>query len=76
MFSMEKCINKVKDTLDKDFRIVANWFYEKFMVLSSKKCHFMCIGRDGENETFTFKDAYCKNSKEEVILGRTIDSSQ
>ena len=29
----------------------------------------MCIGRDGENETFTFKDVCYKNSKEEVIVG-------
>ena len=34
----------------------------------------MCIGRDVENETFTFKDVCYKNSKEEVILQITIDS--
>ena len=44
------------------------------MVLNSKKCYFMCIGRDVKNETFTFKDACYKNSKEEVILGITIDN--
>ena len=35
----------------------------------------MCIGRDGENETFTFKDVCCKNSKEEIVLGITIDNN-
>ena len=25
------------------------------MVLNSKKFHFICIGRDGKNETFNFK---------------------
>ena len=44
------------------------------MVLNSKKCHFMCIGKDGENETFTLKDVCYKNSKEEVILRITIDN--
>ena len=45
------------------------------MVLNSKKFHFMCIGRDRENKTsFTFKDVYYKNSKEEVIFGITIDN--
>ena len=44
------------------------------MVLNSKKCHFMCIGKDRENETFTFKDVCYKSSKEEVILGITIDN--
>ena len=30
--------------------------------------------RQGENETFTFKDVCYKNRKEEVILGITIDN--
>ena len=49
LFSIGRDLNKVKDTLAKDFGIVTNWFYENFMVLNSKKCHFMCIGKDGEN---------------------------
>ena len=44
------------------------------MVLNLKKCHFICIGRDVENETFTFKDVCNKNTKEEVILGTTINN--
>ena len=71
---IEKDINKVKNTLAKDFGIVTNWFYENFMVLTSIKYHFMCIGRDGEHETFTFKDVCYENSKEEVILGTTINN--
>ena len=63
LFSLGKDINKVKDTLAKDFRIGTNWFYENLMVLNSKKYHFMHIGRDAENETFTFKDVFCKNNK-------------
>ena len=74
LFSIGKDINKVKDTLAKGFGIVTNWFHENFMVLDSKKCHFMCIGKDGENETFTFKDVCYKSSNEEVILGITIDN--
>ena len=34
----------------------------------------MCIGRDVESKTFTFKDVCFKNSKEEIILGITIDN--
>ena len=74
LFSIGKDINKVKNTLAKDFGTVTNWFYENFMVLNSKKCHFMCIGRDVENETFTFKDVCYRNSKDKVILGITIDN--
>ena len=41
LFSIGRDLNKVKDKLAKDFGIVTNWFYENFMVLNSKKCHFM-----------------------------------
>ena len=68
-FSIGRDLNKVKDTLAKDFGRITNWFYENFMVLNSKKCHFMCIGKDEKNETFTFKDVSYKSSKEVVILG-------
>ena len=71
---MGRDLNKVKDKLAKDFGIVTNWFYEDFMVLNSKKCHFMCIGTDGENEAYAFKDVCYKSSKEEVILGINIDN--
>ena len=73
LFCIGNNISKVEGTLAKDFGIITNWFYENFIFLNSKKSHFMCIGRDGENETFTFKDVCYKNSKEEVILGITID---
>ena len=46
------------------------------MVSNSKKCNFMCIRRDGEYETFTFNNAYYENSKEEVILGITINNKK
>ena len=55
LFSIGKDINKVKDTLAKDFEIVSNSFYENLMVLNSKKCYFMRIGRVVESETFTSK---------------------
>ena len=74
LLSIGKDITKVKDTLAKDFGMATNWLYENFMVLNFKKCHFKCIGRDGEIETFTFIDVCYKNSKEELILGITIDN--
>ena len=76
LFSIGKYINKVKDILAKNFGIVirTNWFYENFTVLSSRKCYFMCIGRDGENETFIFNDICYENSKEGDILEITINN--
>ena len=48
--------------------------FRRIIPLESKKCHFICIGRDVENETFTFNNVCYKNSKEKVILGITIDN--
>ena len=42
--------------------------------LHDSKCHFMCLGKNTENETFTFKDIIMNNSKKEKILGVIIDN--
>ena len=72
LFTVGKDIDKIKETLAKNIELVTNWFYENSMVLNSKKCNFMCIARDGENETFTFRDASYKTGKEEVTSGITV----
>ena len=41
------------------------------MALNADKCHFMCLGKDMENETFIFNFIF-NNSNEEKILGITI----
>ena len=38
------------------------------------KCHFMCVGKNTENETSTLKDSIKNNSKEEKILGVIIEN--
>ena len=53
LFGIGKDINEVEDTLLKDIGTITN---EKLMVSNFKKCNFICIGRDRENEIFTFKD--------------------
>ena len=42
------------------------------MALNAGKCYFMCLDRNTENETFTFKDTIMNNSREEKILGAII----
>lgn len=37
------------------------------------KCHFICLGKNTENEDFIFKANIMNNSKEERILGVTIN---
>ena len=57
-----------------DFNVVTEWFFENYMVLNTGKCHFTCLGKNTENETFTFKDTIMNNSKEEKILGVITDN--
>ena len=44
------------------------------MILNTGKFHFMCLGKNTENEILIFKDTIMNNSKEEKILGVTIDN--
>ena len=48
-----------------DLNKVTDWFFENYMVLNAGKYHFMCLDKNTENETFTFKDTIMNNSKEE-----------
>ena len=44
------------------------------MVLNSGQCDFMCLGQNTFNETFVCNNKDMKNSKEEKIVGVTIDN--
>ena len=44
------------------------------MVLNQKKCHFICIGSNTENDEFEFDNLLLENSKEEVLLGIATDN--
>ena len=67
-------LKEVKEVLLNDLNKVTEWFFENYMVLNSGKCHFMYLGKNIENETFTLKDTIMNNSKEEKILGVIIDN--
>ena len=60
-------IDKIKNVLAKDFRIVSKWIYENFIVLNSNKCHFMCIGRDGVSQIFAFKMHVIKAARNKLL---------
>ena len=38
------------------------------MVLNLDKCHFMCLGKNTENETSVFKNKIMKNNEEQKIF--------
>ena len=44
------------------------------MILNPNKCHYMCIEKNIESDIFKFENVCLENSKEEVILGITIDN--
>ena len=67
-------LEEVKNCLSTIFDSVAKWFYENHLVVNAGKCHFMCLRKDTRNETFIFKGLVMKNSKEQKILGVTIDN--
>ena len=42
------------------------------MSLNPTKCHYKCLNKNKEDDTFNFRNISLNNSKEEVILGLTI----
>ena len=43
------------------------------MILNPKKCYYMYLGKNSNNDRFAFDNLCLENSNEEVILGVTID---
>ena len=72
LYATDYNLEDVKETLHNDLNKVTKWFHESYMVLNAGKCHF--IWKNTENETFIFKDTIMDNSKEEKVLGVTIDN--
>ena len=48
--------------------------FQKLHGIKPKKCHYMCTGRNTENDKSEFDNLLLENSKEEVVLGVTIDN--
>ena len=65
-------LEEITNTFCFDFDLVSKWFEENYMVLNADKCHYMCLGKDAENEPFIFNNFIFNNSSEEKILGITI----
>ena len=53
---IEKDRDIVQNLFRKDFRTLTVRFFENYMVLNQKKCHYMCIDRNTENGKFEFDD--------------------
>ena len=66
---------ETKRALVKDFQTVINWFYENYMILNTGKCHYICMGKDVEENKILQISSQQKtiNCKEVDILGIKID---
>ena len=52
LYAIDDDKEETKRTLVKDLQKVINWFYENYMILFTGKSHYMCMGKDvEENET-------------------------
>ena len=67
-------VKKIKDNLQNSFETVHQWFHENSVVLNARKCHFMCLRNNTENETFLFHNILMENSKEQKITDVIIDN--
>ena len=74
LYSIGKELNIIKEKLRQDFKVVNDWFLENYMSLNPTESHYMYLGKNKENNTFNFGNISHKNSKEEAVLGLTIDN--
>ena len=74
-FSCKKTFDQVINNLQTNFLTLKVWFYDNFLVLNPKKCHFVTL-RNGNNLCdFSRNDIIIKNSLLEKMLGLTIDNN-
>ena len=57
MYSSDKIADVVTSRLRHDFKIITEWFYEKYMVLNADKCHFLTVGFNEPFLDFSFNGA-------------------
>ena len=74
LYSIGKELDIIKEKPRKDFKVVTDWFFEKYVSLNPTKCHYICLCKNKEKDAFNFGNISLKNSKEVAILGLTIDN--
>ena len=76
LFVTGKNKEDIKSLLLLVFEIVNNWFYENFMILNPEKSHYMCLGKNlDDNEVLNFNNLIIESRKEVEILGIKIDKN-
>ena len=76
LYAISNYKEKTKTVLVKDFKTVINWFYGNYMILNTKKCHYMCMGKDvEENETLQILSQQKMINSKVNILGIKTDQN-
>ena len=75
LYTSDKSISNIMNSLSHNFTILLKWFYNDFMFLNPDKCSFKLLGVDGKLQTnLVCGNETLKNSKQEKVLGVTIDN--
>ena len=75
LYTSGQSISNIMNSLSHDFTILSKWFHSNFMVLNPDKCSFILLGVDDELQTnLVCENETLKNSKQEKVLGVTIDN--
>ena len=75
MYASDKHISTILDFLSHEFTFLSKWFYNNFMVLNPDKCSFMLLGIDDSlHINLACGDKILKNTKQEKVLGVTLDN--
>ena len=74
LYTSDKSLSNIMNSLSHDFTNFSKWFYNNFMVLNLDKCSFMLLVVDDELQTnLVCSNKTLKNSKQEKVLGVTIE---
>ena len=75
LFVIGKNKEDIKSLLLLGFQIVNNWFYKNFIILNSGKSHYMCLGKNlDNNKVLNINNLTIKKSREVEILGIKTDN--
>ena len=75
MYTSDKRVSTIIDSLSHEVTILSKWFYDNFMVLNTYKCSFMLLGVDDSLQTnLVCGDKILKNTKQEKVLGVKLDN--
>ena len=69
MYTSDKRVSTIIDSVRHEFTTLSRWFYNNFMVLNPEKCSFMLLGVDESLQTnLVCGHEILKNTKQEKVL--------